>query len=169
MPSLPDHCPPPGEAIDSIEERASVWTAAHGQRLREARLNAGLSQEKVEADLGFATRSLTRWENGVCDPGYGKVIRLAELYGVSLDWIAGRTSIQRVLDTGKAIVRTQTVEVLKQLVEQGKRITDLPETILRKPGVDVGFIIPNDFEVMSADAARHVAEEAHRLFQQLRR
>ncbi|MGE3173043.1 MAG: helix-turn-helix transcriptional regulator [Planctomycetota bacterium] len=59
------------------------------QRLREARLKAGLSQEEVALRIGSTPRSLTRWENGECDPGFVSVRAMARLYSVSLDWIAG--------------------------------------------------------------------------------
>ena len=69
------------------------WPSAFGERLRSAREEAGMSQEHVTQHLGYPTRSLTRWENGKCDPGFEKVARLAAFYGVSTDWIAGKTPI----------------------------------------------------------------------------
>jgi len=60
---------------------------AMGGRLRTARLQAGLSQEAVAHRAGCAARSVTRWETGRCDPGITMVLLLAELYGVSLNWL----------------------------------------------------------------------------------
>jgi len=128
-----------------------------------------MSQEEVAGRLGVTTRSLTRWENGVCDPGCAKVAMLANLYEVSMDWIAGRTTIMRLLEVGKAVVRTSTIEVLRALVERGGHRTEVPRDVVRAPGLDVGFVIPAEFEIMTAEAARHVHDEAQRLFEKLRR
>jgi len=58
-----------------------------GQRMRAAREQAGLSQEAAAHHVGCATRSVTRWETGRCDPGIATVLLLTELYSVSLNWL----------------------------------------------------------------------------------
>ena len=50
--------------------------------LKAARVNAGLSQADVEAELGFSRSTFTRWERGVCFPRANSLRRLCQLYGV---------------------------------------------------------------------------------------
>ncbi len=56
-------------------------------RLRDLRERSGLSQAKVAASLGVADTQVSRWENGNVLPGFQYCCRLAEFYGVSLDYL----------------------------------------------------------------------------------
>jgi len=68
-----------------FEERPMLL--AVGRRLREARCSAGLSQEAVAHQAGCATRSVTRWESGRCDPGIVMLSRLASICDVAVSWL----------------------------------------------------------------------------------
>lgn len=65
---------------------------AMGARLRQLRTERGMTLRAVEAATNCAVSFslLCRVEDGRIDPGIGKVAALADLYGVSLDMIAGR-------------------------------------------------------------------------------
>lgn len=60
-------------------------------RLRECRENAHLSQKYVAITLGIAPPSVANWERGKTNPTNENMIRLADLYGVSVDYLLGRT------------------------------------------------------------------------------
>jgi len=66
---------------------AVVMLEVLGNRLRAARLHAGLSQETVAHQAGCSARSVTRWETGKCDPGIVMLSQLAEICRVSLPWL----------------------------------------------------------------------------------
>lgn len=53
--------------------------------IREARLNAGLSVRDVMAAVGVSDASVYQWETGVTTPRPKMLIRLSELYGVTVD------------------------------------------------------------------------------------
>lgn len=157
------------QQVPSFPPSDDEWSIDLGQRLQRARVNAGMSQVQVAQELGCTTRSLTRWENGECDPGSRKLIRMAELFDVSLDWIAGRTTVDRLLVPGKAIINQSAIALLKSLVEQGRTVRDIPSELIRRPGIDVGYVIPHGFAIMGADAATAVDSHASYLFQQLKK
>ena len=72
------------------------------KKLREA---AGMTQAELAARLQLTTPSVTKWELGRANPTYENLIQLAEIFGVSLDEVAGRkTSAQKggVVDGEKA-------------------------------------------------------------------
>ena len=72
------------------------------KKLREA---AGMTQAELAARLQLTTPSVTKWELGRANPTYDNLIQLAEIFGVSLDEVAGRkTSAQKggVVDGEKA-------------------------------------------------------------------
>jgi transcriptional regulator with XRE-family HTH domain len=62
-----------------------------GQRLRLARENKGWTQVYVAKLLGITSQALSNYERGERDPDTPLLNRLAELYGVSVDYLLGRT------------------------------------------------------------------------------
>jgi len=56
-----------------------------GQKLKEARLNAGLKQEELAKQLGVSRQSVSSWENDRSYPDLGNAVKLSSLYGQSLD------------------------------------------------------------------------------------
>ena len=62
-----------------------------GQRLRELRLNAKLSQARVAALVGTHQPVVARYESGEANVPGETLVVLADYYDVSLDYIYGRT------------------------------------------------------------------------------
>jgi len=56
-----------------------------GQKLKEARLNAGLKQEELAKRLGVSRQTVSSWENDRSYPDLGSAVKLSDLYGTSLD------------------------------------------------------------------------------------
>ena len=63
-------------------------------RLRECREEAGLSQKYVALTLGVKEPSVSNWENGKTRPKHDNLRALAELYGVSTDYLLGLSDRQ---------------------------------------------------------------------------
>lgn len=62
-----------------------------GKRLREARLKKGITQAEVAKRLGVTRSVIARYEKEINDPPSENISRLAEILGVSADWLLGRT------------------------------------------------------------------------------
>ena len=58
-----------------------------GYRLSEARKNSGFTQGQVTEKLFITTQSVSSWECGNSTPDIGKIPEIAELYGVTTDWL----------------------------------------------------------------------------------
>ena len=56
-----------------------------GSIIRNARNNAKLSQEQAAEALGVSRQTISNWETGKSYPDIISVIRMSELYSVSLD------------------------------------------------------------------------------------
>lgn len=56
-----------------------------GAKLKERRGAVGLSQEAVAEHLGVSRQTISNWENDKFYPDIVSVIRLSDLYGISLD------------------------------------------------------------------------------------
>ena len=50
-----------------------------------------ISQRKAAGELGVSQALLSHYENGVREPGLAFVVRAADYYGVSADFLLGRT------------------------------------------------------------------------------
>lgn len=58
-------------------------------RLRELRINSGLSQERLAEQLLVSRQAVSKWENGEAMPDIENMIALARLYNTSLDSLVG--------------------------------------------------------------------------------
>lgn len=55
-----------------------------GARLREARLEQGLSQARLAEMIGVSLRNVTRWESGATQPRAETLLRIAQVLGKPL-------------------------------------------------------------------------------------
>ena len=56
-----------------------------GQRLKERRNELNMTQDFVAEQLGITRQTISNWENGRSYPDIERIIRLSELYHLSLD------------------------------------------------------------------------------------
>ncbi|MGN0171860.1 MAG: helix-turn-helix domain-containing protein [Acutalibacteraceae bacterium] len=56
------------------------------------RKERGISQKKAAADLGISQALLSHYEKGIRECGLDFVVRVADYYGVSCDYLLGRTA-----------------------------------------------------------------------------
>ena len=56
-----------------------------GNRLQRLRQRQGLSQDALAEKLGVSRQAVSKWERDEAVPEVEKLLRLSELYGVSLD------------------------------------------------------------------------------------
>ena len=60
-------------------------------RLAMLRKQKRYTQLKVAMDLNLSQNSISRYEDGTREMNYSLLIRFADYYGVSIDYILGRT------------------------------------------------------------------------------
>ena len=56
-----------------------------GQKLKEARNKAGLKQEELAQQIGVSRQTVSNWENNRFYPDIASVMKLSDLYGLTLD------------------------------------------------------------------------------------
>ena len=56
-----------------------------GQLLKQARNEAAMTQEQAAESLGVSRQTVSNWENGKTFPDIISVIKMSDLYSVSLD------------------------------------------------------------------------------------
>ena len=60
-------------------------------RLKEIRKARGISQLKLALDLNMNQNTISRYETGDREAGYKELIAIADYFGVSVDYLLGRT------------------------------------------------------------------------------
>ena len=60
-----------------------------GNRIRQAREQAGLTQDKLADLIGVSRTAIARWENGDIEPKLKNLISLAKQLHVSTDFLLG--------------------------------------------------------------------------------
>ncbi|MBO5049374.1 MAG: helix-turn-helix transcriptional regulator [Oscillospiraceae bacterium] len=60
-------------------------------RLKELRKRKGLSQLRLATDLHTTQNTISRYETGEREPGIDELIKIANYFNVSVDYLLGRT------------------------------------------------------------------------------
>ncbi len=60
-------------------------------KLKELRKEKGISQLKLALILNTSQNTISRYETGEREPGINELIKLAEYFNVSIDYLVGRT------------------------------------------------------------------------------
>lgn len=59
-------------------------------RFKEARMRCGIAQKTVASKLGVSIQSVSNWENDSRAPSRENVMKMAEMYNVSTDYLLGK-------------------------------------------------------------------------------
>ncbi|MGN1234612.1 MAG: helix-turn-helix domain-containing protein, partial [Christensenellaceae bacterium] len=61
------------------------------ERIKQLRREAGLSQGELAKKIGVTQRKISYWENGQIEPDLATIDVLCNYFGVSADYLLGRT------------------------------------------------------------------------------
>ena len=61
-------------------------------KLKEIRRSKGISQLKLAMDLNMSQNTISRYETGEREPGINELIKIADYFNVSVDYLLGRTN-----------------------------------------------------------------------------
>lgn len=87
------------------------------ERIESLRKSKGLSQGKLEKQLGFSNGSISKWKNST--PKVERLQKLADFFGVSVEYLmTGKEDEQKEKDNTDDL--KQKFEELKELLESGK-------------------------------------------------
>lgn len=60
-------------------------------RLKELRKEKGISQLRLATELNTSQNTISRYETGEREPGIDELIKIADYFNVSVDYLIGRT------------------------------------------------------------------------------
>ena len=67
------------------------------QRLLQLRKESGMTQEQVASTIQTTLRQYQRFEKGEQKPGFDNLVKLADCFNVSMDYLAGRSESKEIL------------------------------------------------------------------------
>lgn len=84
-----------------------------GERLTRLRNQRGLSQDDLADILGVSRQSVSKWETDASVPELSKLMKLSDVFGVSLDELAGRPAPEGKPAESAARISNVTEETLR--------------------------------------------------------
>ena len=66
-------------------------------RLKEIRRSKGISQLKLAMDLNTSQNTISRYETGEREPGIMELIKIADYFNISIDYLLERTDNPNIL------------------------------------------------------------------------
>lgn len=88
-------------------------------KLKQLRQDKRLRQDQVAALIGVKKSAVSLYENDMRQPSYDVLVRLADLYRVSTDYLLGRTS-SRMLDVS-GLSETEAALVSELVAEMTRK------------------------------------------------
>ena len=67
-----------------------------GNKIKQLRIKAGLTQEQLAANLGISAQSVSKWETAVTMPDISLLPLLSSVLGVTIDEIFDLTADQKM-------------------------------------------------------------------------
>ncbi|HLY23389.1 MAG TPA: helix-turn-helix domain-containing protein [bacterium] len=115
-----------------------------GERIKEARLMAGLSLRDLADRVGVSAQAISKYERGLDKPGSGVLLRLAKALGVRVEYFVRPKSdivLQPVFRKRAALPRRKEEAALARVREWLERYLEI-ETLTRR---QVPFTYPEGF------------------------
>ena len=78
-------------------------------RFRECREKAGLTTAELAKRIGVSQAAVSQWDTGKKFPSSETLCRLADLYGVSIDYLVGREAADPGMPVNAGIISTETL------------------------------------------------------------
>lgn len=104
--------------------------------LRKLRIKKGISQQTLADAIGVTQQSINKYENHKIEPDIRTLIKIADYFSTSVDYLIGHTEIDHVIEN---VERYDLNQEESELVENFRKLSDK-----QKQGVNI--IIKNYIE-----------------------
>ncbi|MED4914337.1 helix-turn-helix transcriptional regulator [Parageobacillus thermoglucosidasius] len=103
-----------------------------GRRLRELRKKHGLYASDVAKKLNIHRSTYTNYETGGRTPDPEKLIKLAEMFNTTVDYLTCKVDDPNKKDTLEEIEMTELLKNVKKITWDGKELTEQQMTVIAK-------------------------------------
>ena len=109
------------------------------ENIAEYRTKNNMTQEELAYQVGVSRQAVTKWETGESAPELSKLIRIAELFGLSVDKLLGREStlydtvITKLNDLSSDCSRSEEIDILPfviRFMDYGKTLGLTDEQVI---------------------------------------
>ncbi len=76
--------------VKYFEKISSIILFMIGERIKELRIDGGLSQAQLAKMIGVSQKAIDYWERGVNEPKASYVLALSNFFEVSCDYLLGK-------------------------------------------------------------------------------
>ena len=81
----------------------------------------GVTAYKLTSDLGLALSTVTQWKKGKAKPSYGALVKIADYFNVSVEYLQGTTDDPAPsLNTKKTAAEKLGGEIMQMFIEAGR-------------------------------------------------
>lgn len=99
-------------------------TQTIGKRIAQLRKESGLTQEQLAEKLGVTAQAVSKWENDAACPDISLLPLLADIFGVSVDFLLGKESSFSA-DEPKTVDQSETINSSKHMRMSILRVSSL--------------------------------------------
>ena len=94
-------------------------------KLRELRIKNNMTQNDIAIKLGVSGQTILNWENGIYEPKINQLIELADIFGVSVDYLIEHNKkaniINVVCNELEKIPHEDFIKFIKECLEEIKK------------------------------------------------
>ena len=88
-------------------------------KIKELREEMQLTQTELAKRIGNSQRNVSNWETGASEPDIQTIVRLADVFGVSIDELFGRNAVPREVEKTEGMDRI-LIHVIRKLSDAQK-------------------------------------------------
>ena len=83
------------------------------ERMRDLRRRRGIDQDVIAKATGCSVRTVYGWESGTTDPPASAILLIADVLGITTDYLLGRSDTEQVLAPQTWLVDVDLVDAIK--------------------------------------------------------
>ena len=98
-----------------------------GQRISQLRRENGMTQETLAQKLGISNQAVSKWESDQCCPDIMQLPQIADLFGITLDALFGRTQAEKKALCAVASLPWEDDNSLRAVCFLGRKLLEAQE------------------------------------------
>lgn len=99
------------------------------KNLKLLREETGITQKQLAECIGVSQQSINKYENHYIEPDIATLIRIAEYFNTSVDFLIGHSDVRRKIETTRAYElnqdKSEIIELYRQLSGKQKRCVSI--------------------------------------------
>jgi transcriptional regulator with XRE-family HTH domain len=111
--------------LETLKESGRIRRGGVGERIKQARVEAGLTQDELADLVGVGMRQIQYYEAGESDP-YRRIDKIAEVTNTTAGWLLHGDAISDLLGGDEVASRLGALE------ERQERVEELLRELLRR-------------------------------------